>query len=174
MKHPEEGKMKHPEDENMNIVSKLTFSYYDKLLSTGTNKYITDEDIFDIKEEDKSSEIIRSQDKYEKLKIFSKLLKTHGLLLLSGALYLIPELILSFTSPYLLKQVVEFINLSQKQEVNIFIGILYSFLLFIVPIFESIFFHQYVNIIGKTRNKVSINHKKRSEQVYKVKCLEKH
>jgi ATP-binding cassette subfamily C (CFTR/MRP) protein 1 len=147
---------KHPEDNDLSYLSRLTFSYYDDIINQGDNKYITEDDIFDVKEKDKAKFVLEKQNKTLDKNIFMRIIKSHGLLLLSGALFLIPEIILSFTSPFLLKDVVNFIVDSKNIEKrgDLYIGIIYSFLLLIVPILESIFFHQYVNIVGISRNRV--------------------
>ncbi|XP_037043483.1 multidrug resistance-associated protein 1-like [Bradysia coprophila] len=159
-------------ESSSNFVSKLLFSWFDTMAWKGYKAPLTQDDLWDLKPEDTTTEIypeftrhweearnasvkrngkssVKSQNKAS---ILPALFKTFWTYLLFGWLLKLACDIITFMLPQLLGLTIEFVDSSTgENRPEMWKGIMYAVLLFIVASLQSILFQQYFHrmyIIG--------------------------
>ncbi|KAJ6647722.1 Multidrug resistance-associated protein 1 [Pseudolycoriella hygida] len=158
---------KYPKPENpcpekySNFVSRLTFAWFDKMAWKGYKMPLKQTDLWELKPEDKTTEIVpsfakhwqretdiltkknmRSTKKIATLSIVPVMWKTFGVSFLFATGLKLAEDIILFVSPQLLGLTIDFIDSSKEEEdrPELWKGFLYASLLFVVASLQTVVF----------------------------------
>ncbi|CAG8480040.1 2241_t:CDS:10 [Ambispora gerdemannii] len=142
-------------EETANIFSRLTFYWMTPLMKLGYSKYLTFEDLWELKKEDQSTLLSRKFEvawKKELAKKNPSLLRacvtTFGGPFFSAAIFKASQDILGFTQPLLLSQLMDFVSSygTKTEKPHAYRGILIACLMFFTAICQTILLHQYFQL----------------------------
>ena len=159
-------------EEKSSFVSRITFFWFNSMIWTGYKKPLTSDDMWSLSPKNKTSSVLKVFDRVwipaverEKemalrktsegqpivmeISLLSALIKTYWPGMMSVALIKLIASTLTFVNPLVLDRLINFMDPNSDEPY--WRGYLYASLMFISPMFESIFNSQYeyrVNLIG--------------------------
>ncbi|CAG8452470.1 10619_t:CDS:10 [Ambispora leptoticha] len=142
-------------EETANIFSRLTFYWMTQLMKLGYSKYLTFEDLWDLKKEDQSTVLSRKFEIAWKKELTKKnpsllwaCVTTFGGPFFFAALFKASQDILGFIQPLLLSQLMEFVSSygTKTEKPHAYKGILIACLMFFTAVFQTILLHQYFQL----------------------------
>lgn len=137
--------------ETANVFSRLTFEWMTVMMKQGYNKFLTEEDLWNLRKIDTTratgdqfTEAWEKELRKEKPSIWIALLRAFGAPYGRGSLYKIGNDILAFVQPQLLRLLIAFVSSHNSNNPQPVVrGVVIAFAMFGSSVVQTLFLHQY-------------------------------